>query len=214
MQASQAKTKWELKREASYERLVGSAMRQFHEHGYAATRVEDIVAGTGYSPGAFYFHFANKADCFWHALAHRERLRGDWTELPDVLDPAATSLAQVVGRVLAHFSESMEGLNEWVLVMVDFHQQHRDDEEALEKLALTYRDWHKGLTQLVASLQQGGWVAPERDPALLATQIFAYGEGLAAHARLYGLDEDATQEAMLDGLVRILEGGASDASRL
>ncbi|HEX3737923.1 MAG TPA: TetR family transcriptional regulator [Solirubrobacterales bacterium] len=51
------KTKWQQKREASHAALVDSAMHRFHEQGYAATRVEDIVAGTGYSSGAFYFHF-------------------------------------------------------------------------------------------------------------------------------------------------------------
>jgi len=60
------RTKWDHKRDASYNALVRSATHRFQAKGYAATTVADIVAGTGYTPGAFYHLFANKADCFWH----------------------------------------------------------------------------------------------------------------------------------------------------
>ena len=197
------KTKWQLKREASLDALTRSAMRQFHDHGYAATRVEDIVEGTGYTSGAYYFHFKNKADCFWHVIAYREQLRGDWpTQILDGLDPATTGLEQVLGSVFAHFAAAESGASAWVLVMVDFHQQHRYDPEAQTKLAETYRRWHAGLAGFVTALEQGGWVDPKRDPELLATQIFAYTEGTITHTNLYKLD----QPGLIDGLVRLLKG--------
>src|SRR6266511_2842242 len=75
-------------------------MHRFHERGYAATTVSDIVEGTGYSPGAFYFHFDNKADCFWHAVAYREGLRGPWWELVlEGLDPASAGLEAVLAHL-------------------------------------------------------------------------------------------------------------------
>src|SRR5271170_7047649 len=117
---TEKRTKWQIKREASYLALVDSAMRQFHNRGYEKTRVEDILEGTGYTSGAFYFHFKNKADCFWHVIAYREQLRGDWpTQILDGLDPATTSLEQVLGRVFAHFAAVESGASAWVLVMVD-----------------------------------------------------------------------------------------------
>jgi AcrR family transcriptional regulator len=195
------RTKWDAKREASYEALVDSAMRRFHERGYAATRVEDIVAGTGYTSGAFYFHFPNKTECFWHVLERREQLRGDWSHVLDGLDPKTTGVEEVLERVFAYFAEALDGLNEWILVMVDFHQQHRDDAVAQTRLAEIYARWHGELARFVAGLQAGGWVAADRDPDRLATQLFAATEGLAAHASLYGA---STQDALIDMLVRIL----------
>ncbi len=200
------KTKWQVKREASLDALVRSAMRCFHERGYAATRVEDIVEGTGYTSGAYYFHFKNKADCFWQVIAYREKLRGDWpSEILDGLDPAGTGLEQVLGRVFARFAATEDGVSAWVLVMVDFFQQHRHDPDAQTMLADTYRRWHDGLTGFITALQQGGWVGADRDPDLLATQVFAATEGLTTHARLYGIDDATFQPALIDMLIRLLE---------
>ena len=98
------------------------------------------------------------------------------------LDPKATGLEGLLERVFAHFAVSLEGLTEWVLVMVDFHQQHRDDPEALTKLARVYSRWRDEVTRFIDVLQANGWIAPPNDPALLTQQVFAYAEGLTVHA--------------------------------
>lgn len=195
------KTRWQEKREASYVTLVASAMRQFHARGYAATRVEDIVAGTGYTSGAFYFHFKNKADCFWQVAAYREQLRGDWPiEILDGLDAQTTSLEGVLERLFAHFAATREGVGEWVLVMVDYFQQHREDPDLEAALVDIYEQWHAGIARFVAALQDRGWVAADRDPAIVAAQLFAYTEGINVHRRLYRID----RSALIDGLIRLL----------
>jgi AcrR family transcriptional regulator len=194
-----ARTKWDSKREASYAALVESAMRCFHHRGYAATRVEDIVAATPYTSGAFYFHFPNKRDCFWHVLDHRERLRGDWAaSATDGLDPA-TPLQDVLARVFARFAEAEQGLSAWVLVMVEFHQQHRGDADAAARLRGTYVAWHANVARFVTALQEGGWVSRDRDPDALARQVFAFVEGSLAHGELYGSDAD-----VIEGVARLL----------
>ena len=80
----------QLRREASYKALVESALRRFQLRGYAATTVNDIVEPTPYSAGAFYYHFANKTDCFWHVVDYRERLRGEWYVVPVGMTPENT----------------------------------------------------------------------------------------------------------------------------
>jgi AcrR family transcriptional regulator len=199
------KTKWQTKREASYAALVRAAMRRFHERGYAATTVNDIVEGTGYTAGAFYFHFDNKADCFWHVIRHREELLGSWWEgALDGVDPNSASLEQVLARAFSHFAEALDGLTEGVLVMADFHAQHRADPEAMAGLAEVYGRWRLQLERFVAALAAGGWIDRDRDPVVLATQMFAFGEGMTVHARIYSLDEETVRPAVIDGLVRIL----------
>jgi AcrR family transcriptional regulator len=200
------KTKWQVKREASYQALVESAMRSFHDHGYEATRIEDISADAGYTSGAFYFHFQNKADCFWHVIAHREGLRGDWvTDATTGLDPTTASIEAVLARTFAGFAEADSGRSDWVLAMVDFHQQHRGDPEVATLLAHVYSRWHENIARFVTALQHGGWVAADRDPDLLATQVFAATEGLTTHARLYTLDPATTQHALTDMLARLFK---------
>jgi len=200
------KTKWDVKREASYQALIESAVRVFHTRGYAATTVADIVAGTGYTAGAFYHHFSGKAECFWHVIEHRERQRGDWTSIAAQVDRATNSLEQLLVQVFARFAASMGGYAEWVLVMVDFFQQHRDDAESLARLARIYGHWRDDIRRFVESLVANGWIEPVSDPALLAQQMFAFGEGIIVHRELYGRAEGAAalDRALIDGLVKLL----------
>ena len=199
------RTKWQEKREASYQALVDSAMRQFHNRGYDKTRLEDILEGTGYTSGAFYFHFKNKADSFWHAIEHRQRKRGDWSQITAGLDPATTSLTEILTRVFGHFTAIHEGMHYWPLVMVDFYNQHRDDPVVQERFKAVYQCWHADIARFVATLQQRGWVDRERNPDILATQLFAATEGFRVHTALYTLDPDAAGTALVELLAAILE---------
>lgn len=202
---ARAKTKWDEKREASRAALLDAAMCRFHDHGYAVTTIGEIAADAGYTSGAFYFHFKDKAECFWAALEHRIGRRGAWWEtVLDGLDPASTPLEEVLARAFAHFSAAEDGRNDWVLAMVDFHQQHRDESEVRARLAEVYERWQGELREFVAALAERGWIAADRRPNLLARQIFAFAEGLQVHARLYAIDPEGAREAMIDGLVRLL----------
>jgi AcrR family transcriptional regulator len=199
---SSHKTRWQEKREASYAALIDAAMHCFHERGYAATRVEDIAEAAGYTTGAFYFHFKNKAECFEHVIAYRERLRGDWQTLIDGLDPATTSLEEVLARLFARFAEAERGAGAWILVMVDYHQQHRDKPNAQALLHDSYRRWHGQIADFLGILQERGWIPEGRDPSRLAADVFAYSEGTSAHAALYGADRGA----LVDTVARLLRG--------
>jgi AcrR family transcriptional regulator len=198
------KTKWQQKREASYLALIDSAMRKFHEHGYTPTTIANIVEGTGYTSGAFYYHFKTKADCFWHVLEHRQKQRGDWSRLTDSLDPK-TPLREILSRVFAHFEHTNERLDNWLLVMVDFRHQHKDDPNVQERLNAVYHGWHSEIARFVVALQQGGWVATDHDPNTLATQLLAATQGLRAHTLLFQLDPATSQTAIVDMLIKILE---------
>ena len=203
--AAKTRTKFDVKREASRAALIDAAMRSFAERGYAATTVADIVAGTDHTSGAFYFHFKDKAECFWAVVEHREERRGGWwVEVLEGLDPQSASLEAVLGRAFAHFDASHAGAGGWALVMADFHKQHRGDAAAAARLAAVYERWHAGLREFVAALAAGGWIEAGRDPDTVATQIFAFGEGMNLHEQLYGLDPKRTRAALAEGLVRLL----------
>jgi AcrR family transcriptional regulator len=199
-------TKWDEKRAASYEAVVRAAHHVFHERGYSATTVADIVARTPYSSGAFYFHFANKADCFWHVMALRERLRGDWYALARETDPSRTSLDALLRQVLGHFARAQEGVVGWTLVVADFARQHGDDRDTQARLKEAYAGWQADIRGFVTLLHDRGWVTDERDASLVAIELFAYGEGLTAHATLYGIDPAVAADAQIDGLVKLLRG--------
>jgi AcrR family transcriptional regulator len=193
------KTKFDLKREATYAQLVEAGMVVFSEKGFAAARVDDIVERTGQTKGAFYFHFKNKLDLLHHIVAHREQLRADWQHLPETMD-AATPLADVIATTLAEIDRRLHNVGAWVLVMVDAHLQSRGDASAEAMFASTYERWIQELTEFVDVLQRRGWATSPRPARELAVELFALGEGIGAHARLYG----APAAAAIPAYVRLL----------
>lgn len=195
------------RREASYRALIDSAMHQFHNRGYAVTTIQDIVELTPYTHGSFYHHFKNKEDCFWEVIAERENARPEWYRLPETLDVKTTSLEELLAQVFAGFAKNLQGLNVWVLVMVDFYQQHRGDPEVEERLAKVYGGWQRELRLFIETLRAGGWITKNSDPALLAMEIFAYQEGLAAHTSMYSIDRETFNSATVDGIVALLKRG-------
>jgi transposase len=135
MKATTAPNRQQIRREASYRALLDSALRLFQERGYAATTVIDIVEPTPYSPGAFYYHFANKTDCFWHVVDYRDQLRGEWWTIAGRMSPANATLTDVIAKTLGRLGESLRGHTAWTMVVVDFYHQDRDDPETQTRLA-------------------------------------------------------------------------------
>lgn len=61
--------------EKSYDEtdVLEAAMRAFWAHGFKATSIADLVAGTGLNRGSLYAGFGNKRDIFLLALQHYDR---------------------------------------------------------------------------------------------------------------------------------------------
>lgn len=98
------------RREATRERVLDAARRVFAERGVIGGTVEDICARAGFSRGAFYSNFTDKADVL-RALIEREHARLldhldaglDLLEDPAVAVPGADpreTMAAIVDRLL------------------------------------------------------------------------------------------------------------------
>ena len=161
---------------ASYEALVRAAMHRMQEQGYTQTTVADIVADTDYSAGAFYHHFANKGDCLWHVVAYREQQRANWGEAAAKLATEMEAheddrtLDELIRQVLSQLASTVEGANAWVLVMVEFARQHRDDPDVRARLRDVYLGWVDELAVFVELLRRHGRVSADRDAHEVATR--------------------------------------------
>jgi hypothetical protein len=86
-------------------------------------------------------------------------------EILDGLHPDTTSLETVLERLYAHFVATNQGIGAWVLVVVDYHQQYRDDAENAEKLAAVYALWHGRIARFLTALQHRGSIVPTKTPS-------------------------------------------------
>lgn len=192
------------RRDASYAVLTSAAGRAFRELGYERTRVADIVEGSGYSAGAFYFHFENKADCMWQVLAQGLGRRAELANVPRSLDAERHDLAEVVVASLTYLDEAMGDARLGLRVIAGFADSLLDDPDGRERLAQMYQGWLAEIGTWVQALQDGGWSDPERDATLVGAQIYSLVEGLRVHAETFGVSDADRTRVVVDGIINLL----------
>ena len=172
---------------------------RFPLKGYAPTTIEDVVRNSGYTRGAFYFHFDSKEEFFLEVLGHRKEIRGSWWEILD--SEAVTDLPSALIATSQEFDRTDPNGGVWTLLIAEFVNENDDKPEYVVPLRKLYGDWLAELAILPRTLQERGWCRTDLPPEILAQQILSLTEGFALAHRLY--DTDVT--ALFDAYVRILE---------
>ncbi|WP_167880490.1 TetR/AcrR family transcriptional regulator [Nocardioides guangzhouensis] len=174
------------------ERILISAEALVIENGYAATSVDQVIAASGTSKGAFFHHFGSKLDLA-RALVERYAA-GDVAQLD-----AATAYAEAVtdeplGQVdafLAWFEERADDLMDeqssclYISVLTERQLVNAGTAEPIVKAVVAWRD---GLARLLAAaLADGaGGRRHQVDVDALADHVFVTFEGAFLLARATG----------------------------
>jgi AcrR family transcriptional regulator len=195
------KNKFQLKREATYQLLIEAGLKCFSEKGYAATTLGDIVERTGHTKGAFYGHFESKEQLFMHVLEYQIQLTNGWWNIPKEFNPAGTTLEEVITYTLTRLSEMLKGIDNWIVVLVDFYQQSKHDSVIQSLLMEKYREWVAGIKALVIVLQDLGWIPQNKDAQLIAKQVIAFNEGYTIFSVLFG---DRDPQVLIKGLIKLM----------
>ncbi len=181
-------------------RLRAAARAVFAVRGYAAARVEDIVAEAGVSHGTFYTYFENKAavlDGLIDATAAELQAVVDepW-EGPDV----AATIEAVIDRFVGVFLEHGDVVRVWLEASA--HEQH---------FRTRLRDVRAGYVERVAQKLEPALGDTPHDPAVAAAALVAMVEGYATQGMA---SDDAEQRASVvatlstiwfGGLTRMIE---------
>ncbi len=191
-------SKHEQRRAATRGELIRLGIERFPLKGYAATTIDDVVRDSGLSRGAYYFHFESKEDLFLAALEGRAGVRGPWWEL--ARDPSFTSVDEILAVIFGHFGTVEERGGDWLLLVVEFWQRARLEEELVERLRALYDAWITELTSFIAILQDRGLARDDRDSVELGATVFAFVEGLNIHNSLYG----TAPTGLIDAIARVL----------
>jgi AcrR family transcriptional regulator len=175
-------------------RLRAAARAVFAERGYAAARVEDIVAAAGVSHGTFYTYFENKASALDALIdetaSQLQAVVDDPWEGPDVL----ATIAAVIDRFVAVFAEHADVVRAWL--EAGAHEQHFRDR---------LREVRQGYVDRVAEHLEPALADTAHDPAVAAAALVAMVEGYATQGLT--TDDPAQRASVVTTLSAIWFGG-------
>jgi AcrR family transcriptional regulator len=199
--------------------LVDCAQRLFLERGYERTTVNDVIAATGVSKGAFYHHFRAKEDLL---EAISERLARQNLEALSAVrsDPAIDALQRLNGMLTGMRAWKKEAMPE---LRVMFRALVQSDNAVLyyRIVRTVFAAIAPALAEVITEGQQDG-VFDVADTSLVAEMILSLSEGRrrliveAIELAERGDVKDATrmvasrlraEEAMLDRILGLPAGG-------
>lgn len=173
-------------------RLLDVAAERFAERGYHATSFSDLVAASGLSRGAFYFHFDSKRDLAMEVFRDRQdRLRASVME---GIDPDTSPLDRFRqlwierARIVAE-DPSLRCLRKIASAL-------SDEPEMRDELAELHAGPVRLMSQMLTEARQSGQVRQDLDPAVFAEVAFA---------TIVGIDEVSDRETGSADLVQRAE---------
>lgn len=194
------KNKFQLKREATYAKLVASGLEVLCQKGYSTTTIDDIVGRAGYSKGAFYVHFKSKEDFMLELIRYRDAMR---TDAGIGAPPAGGStLEQAVAGMMDSLFEDLTCIPAWITVYIDFFQQLKGNEDIRRIYREFYSQWTGIIEGWIRSLQLAGLVPADTDSASAACEIYALIDGYLIHWNIYGVEPD--RQRLTRSIVRLI----------
>lgn len=162
------------KGQATRASILQTAAEVFAERGYAETTLSELIARSGLTKGAFYFHFTSKEQLALEVLEEKQRQWLEFVSQRALAKPVAIDQLRALGPALIKL--------------------HREDPSAysaprlardlarMPELAGIVRAQMRGWIDLVASIisraQQDGDLPPQLDATALATILVAATDGL------------------------------------
>lgn len=93
--------------------ILDAAFEEFVQHGYSATRLEDVAARAGVTKGTVYFYFEAKERVFEEMVRHKSQ-----TFLPD--------LANYVGTLQGSYTERLRALVSFTYAHIAENRESRE----------------------------------------------------------------------------------------
>lgn len=193
------KNKFQIKREATYAKLMKAGMEVFCEKGYSTATIDEIAGRAGFSKGAFYVHFHSKEDLFTKMIDYRREMRADTHEHMERLYRTGAGLEEIVALLAEGIVKYIELTPKWNLVYIDFFLQAGQDSYVGEIYQSYYQSWITETKSNIEWMYHKGLVPQEANTIEVAKQIYALLDGSITQSNLYGevLDGKQLAEAML-----------------
>jgi len=170
------------KGERTREKVMNEAARLFHQQGFGATSINDIVAATGLKKGSLYFHFQGKDEL---ALAILERSRTDFIGFLDALLDGSSP-----GEALRNFFRGVlkrnldSGLVGGCIFGNTALEMGDKDPRYADLIRKVFLEWVDKLEGVIREAQATGEVRNDLSAHLLARQVVSTIEGCIMFAKV------------------------------
>lgn len=178
----------------NHDDALDAAMRVFWRKGYAATSIQDLVAGTGLSRSSLYNTFEDKHGLFRHALRRYHGLTAANVALLAQDGPASDRVRQLLLNIVNDELAGQDACG--CLVANTSLELGGRDSLVTSLLGEHFATLEAALTALMERGQQQGDVTGEATPTALARFVLATIQGLRVIGR--GQADTARAERLHD----------------
>jgi AcrR family transcriptional regulator len=158
-------------------KVLDSAREQFWNRGYAATRLEDLVAATGLGKGSLYGAFGDKRQLFLNLL--KSYSNQQLSNVQQTLTGSGTALERLT-RLFEGVARSYAGDTQrrGCFMVNSTSELHGQDPDVVSLARATYQRVEDLLIACVKDAQQGGELDANADPQELGRLLLAALQGI------------------------------------
>ena len=157
--------------------ILQAAFEKIHRQGFQAAGLNDILAATDVTKGAFYHHFPSKMD-LGYALVEEvigDYVRSWWLDPLESAEDPIEGLARIIQERLSSELPQMIPLG---CPLNNLAQEMASTDEGFrQRVETLYRMWRKGLARALRRGQQRDYVRGDIDADAAAAFIVASVEG-------------------------------------
>lgn len=158
------------------ELVLEQAARVFHDKGYNATSMQDLVDATGLNRSSIYNSFESKLNLFMACLKSYQSKYGD--KITKELQQAENALNAIERLFGFYLNEIVNDGEDKGCLLVNATSEMANQEACVTGFLVNNREWFVGLLEgLVEKGQQEGSINKDRSPEAYALYLFSSLQG-------------------------------------
>jgi len=183
--------------------ILQTAAEVFAERGYADTTLSELIARSGMTKGAFYFHFASKEQLAFAVLEDKQQRWLERVRDQVLAVPTAIEQLRALGRALIRLHREDPSAYSASRLSRDLSRMP----EHSDSIRAHTRDWIELVADIIARAQQDGDLPAHVDPTGFATVLVAATDGLKDLSEILDQPSRARRgfERRMESLIAIVE---------